>query len=723
MGRFMGMLVATTALTAGGAGAESAAPVAGAVQTAQSQSQGNGDGTVELDTIDVEGAGENPYGPVKGFVPNRSLAGTKTDTPIEEIPQSLSVITRDRMDQQDSDSLPDVFRYTPGVKGEVNGNDTRVDFIRFRGFNDDGNALFREGLALRSSGFGQFRPELYGVQRVEVLRGPASVLFGQGNPGGLVNLVTKRPQEDPFAEVQLELGNFEHREGKFDLGGPVPGSDKVFVRLTGLGRKSDTQVDFVDDDRVYIAPAVTVKPTPDTNLTILAHVQDDDTGSTNQFLPAQGTIQDNPNGSIDTDTFTGNPDFDDFKRTVYSLGYTFEHDFSDALKLRQNARYNKLEVDSEQVFGGGLQPDLRTLNRFAFTADAETEGATVDTNVQARLATGPAKHTLLFGVDYQVYDFAETQGFGLAPSLDIFDPTYSGTVPSAPTFLDTDTEQEQIGVYVQDQIRLYDRVVLTLGGRHDWVDSEVENRISGTTTDQSDSEFTGRVGVVYLTDFGVSPYVSYAESFLPTPGTNAEGEAFDPTTGQQWEAGVRYQPPGTNARISLAGFNLVRQNVRTTDPDNPLNDVQTGEVRSRGIEIEANASLDAGIDLTVGYTFQDVEKTKDNDGFEGKRPRQVPEHEAAAWVHYTVQSGFLEGLGLGTGVRYKGSTFADNANTLEVDGFTLVDAAVSYDWRSFSFKVNAENLFDNKHVASCTSANACFFGTDRRVVGNVTYRW
>ncbi|WP_233993504.1 TonB-dependent siderophore receptor [Salinibacter altiplanensis] len=671
--------------------------------------------TIALDEITVEAN--------RQFVAQGSATGAKTITPVEEIPQATSVITRNRLDIQGLDALSDAFRYTPGVKGEAFGNDTRVDFLRFRGFSDNGNAVFRDGLQLRSSGFGQFRPELYGVQRVTVLRGPSSALFGLGNPGGLVNLVTKRPPVTLSGEVEAALGNFNHQEGRLDVGGPIAGSQRARFRLTALGRSSDTQVEFVDNDRLYVAPALTVKPTSATTITVLSHYQRDNTGSTNQFLPAAGTVRDNPNGDIDRDTFTGNPDFDDYDRTVYSVGYVADHRLTDWIKVSQNLRYNTLDIDSKQVFGGGLQEDQRTLNRFAFTADAETEAFTVDTNVQADVSTGPVAHTLLAGLDFQSYDFEEIQGFGAAPPIDIFDPTFSETTPSAPTSLDNETRQDQVGVYLQNQVRLRDAWVLTLNGRHDWVDSETEDRTSGTTTDQDDSEFTGRAGLVYLSPIGLSPYVSYSTSFQPTVGTNAEGQAFDPTTGEQYELGIRYTVPSLSARVTATGFRIVRENVQTTDPENPQNQVQTGEVRSQGIELGASAAPSTGLNVNLTYTFQDVEITEDNDGNEGNRLSQAPEHEVSAWTDYTVRAGVLDGLGLGGGIRYKDETFASNANTLEVDGATLVDAALFYDWRSFGLEARAENLFDNTYVATCSSAAACFFGSERSGTIALTYQW
>lgn len=661
-------------------------------------------------------------GATEGVVADLATTGTKTDTPIEDIPQSVSVVTRERLDRFGADTISEAFRYVPGVQGEATGNDTRVDFLRFRGFNDDGNAVFRDGLQLRSTGFGQFFPEMYGVQQVEIARGPASSLFGLANPGGVVNLVTKRPPREAFGEAAVEYGSFDHGEARVDVGGPL-GGDDFSVRLTGLVRESDTQVDFVEDNRSFIAPAFTWRPGDDTTLTVLLQYQNDDTGSTNQFLPAQGTVESNPNGEIDSQTFTGEPAFDDFDRETYSVGYLFEHHVNDTWTLRQNARFNRLDVESEQIFGGGLQADLRTLNRFAFTADAETDGVTIDTQAQADLGTGPIRHRLLFGLDYQDYDFEEIQGFGFADPIDVFDPVFGSPIPDTPTFLDTRTEQEQLGVYVQDQITIDEHWVVTLGGRQDEVDTRTTNRLTDSVTDSSDSEFSGRAGLVRHTAIGLSPYIGYAESFLPTSGTDAAGNPFEPTTGEQTEIGLRYQPPGRNMRVTLAAFDLVRENVRTTDPSNPNFDVQTGEIESRGVEIEAAAEFDSGVRLIAAYTNQDVEITESNDGDEGNQPAVVPDERLSLWADYTLRSGPLAGLGFGLGVRYKGETFGDNANSFEVDGETLWDAGVDYRWRNLHFALDATNLFDEEYIESCTSGAACFFGARRDIKASVTYKW
>ncbi len=679
--------------------------------------------STELEAIQIEADELTPFGPTQGIVPEVTGTGTKTATPIDSVPQSMSVITRDRMTRQGMDSTEDAFRYTPGVTGEVNGDDTRVNWLNFRGFTDNGKAVYRDTLQLRSQGFAQFNPELYGVERVEVLRGPASMLYGQANPGGLVNLVTKRPTSEPFGELGVEYGNLDHKELKFDAGGPLNASGSVLGRVTGVVRDSDAQVDSVDDDRVYLAPALTFRPSADTTFTLLSRFQRDDTGSTNQFVPAAGTIRDNPNGDLDPDAFLGNEDFDDFERESYAVGYNLTHEVSDRLTMRQNARYNDLDTTSEAVFGGGLQADQRTLDRSAFATDSTMEGLTVDTNAEMRFTTGPAEHTLLGGVGFQRYEFTEEQRFASAPSIDVFKRNNRGTIGNVPVFQDTEQTQRQIGVYAQDQIRINDQYVVTLGGRHDWVDTDETDNLANTSTDQDDSEFTGRAGFAYESDLGVTPYVSYATSFQPLIGVNAEGKPFEPTTGEQWEAGVRYRPDGIDALVSLAGYNLVRQNIQVTDPNNPNNDVQVGEVRSRGVEFETQANLDSGLNLTASFTLRDVEKTEDTEGFEGKRPRQVAEEKASIWADYTVASGSLDGLNIGAGLRYQGENFADNANDVEVDGFTVADAAVSYDWNKFTLRLRGENIFDEEFVSSCTSTDACFFGATRRARFSIERRW
>lgn len=689
--------------------------------------EGLGDGRIDLAPITVEGetAAETAWGSVEGYVATRSATATKTDTPLIETPQSISVITSDRMESQGVETLADALRYTPGVTAEGFGLDLRGYGLQYRGFFDTVDASFyRDGQQLKGTAFASFHQlDPYGAERLEVMRGPTSVLYGQNLPGGIVNYVSKRPTGQAFGEIAAGFGNRDRYEGKVDLGGSLDEAGTLSYRLTGLARTSDTQVDYVGNDRMFLAPAVSWQPNEKTSLTFLSHFQHDESGWSEQFLPAAGTVLDNPNGSIGSNRFTGEPDFDEYDLTQYSVGYAFEHRPDDFWTLRQNARYAALHNEQRGVFGFGLAADQRTFNRYGDSGESDLRSFTVDNQVQADFTTGALGHTTLFGVDYQHHTYSDIGRSYDVGTIDIFDPVYGGPVVDTGIYTDTYSEQQQIGVYFQEQAE-WRGWNLVLGGRYDTAETDTHDDTFGTRSSQTDSALTVRGGLVYRFDSGIAPYVSYSESFLPVLGTNAAGEPFDPETGTQYEAGVKVQPTGWNSFLTLAAFELTRQNVTTNDPSDPLNQLQTGEQRSRGLEIEALASLAEGLDLSLAYTLLDTEITQSNDGNEGNTPYGVPTHRASLWADYTLQDGTLAGLGLGAGLRYIGETFGDDANTFEVPSVTLVDGSLHYDYGDFSFAINGSNLFDKEYIATCFTAEfGCNYGEGRTVVGSVTYRW
>ncbi len=659
------------------------------------------------------------------FVQPQSSVGTKTDTPLLEVPASMSVIPMDRIDVQQADNLTEALRYTPGITSS--DTDARTDFYRIRGFDQSGSGLFRDGLQLRSNGLAFFRFDTYGAERIDILRGPASVMYGQSGPGGLVNIKSKRPSAQPLRELEFEAGNFDRYQGKFDFAGNLGQSEVLQFRLTGLARDSGTQIEQIDDDRVFVAPAVTWTPNERTSLTVLANFQDDTNGST-QFLPASGTLLPNPNGHLPTSAFVGEEEFESYERQQYAVGYLFEHRYNDAITFRQNARYAALDADYEAVFGLGLQGDQRTLDRFSLIAKPKVDAFTIDSHVQATFTSGPLQHLMLGGVDYQRYESATRTGFDFspagAPPLDIFAPVFGAPVPRPPLFTRTDSDEDQIGVYLQDQIKFAERLVLTLGGRHDWVDTDIDDLNALTSQRQDSGSFTGRAGLTWLmSDLGVAPYVSYAESFLPVAGTDFFGAPFDPETGNQYEVGIKFEPPGRNLLFTAAAFDLARQNVLTADPVNPFAQIQTGEIESRGLEFEAVASAVRGLNLTAAYTLLDLEVTKSNNGDQGLKPNRVPKHSASIWADYTIQDGRFARLGMGSGLRYVGRSFADSLNTLEVPSYVLIDAVAHYDWHRLRLALNIKNLLGKTYVDNCLSAVSCVYGIERTVIGSVRYRF
>jgi len=680
--------------------------------------------TTTLSPIVVTERAETSSSPVEGYVANVGAAGTKTDTPLIETPQSITVITADQLKARGVREMGEVLRYTAGATGEPYGPDARGIFFQLRGFNVADEAFFRDGLLTRGSDFASFMSlDPYGAERFEVLRGPSSVLYGQISPGGILNYVSKRPTEETFGEASLEGGYFARGGGSFDIGGPVTEDGTLLYRLTGHGHYTETQVDFVDKQRAFFAPALTWRPDEDTSLTVLANAQYDKTGWANQFLPPAGTALPNPNGDIPRSTFTGEPDFDRYEQTQESIGYQFAHRFDETFTLRQNARFAHFSNEQEGVFGLGLQDDQRTFDRYGDSGESTMFSFAVDTQLETNFATGALDHTVLFGVDYVHNRFSDIGLEYEVDPIDIFDPVYGSPITLIGAYFDSDVTMDQAGAYLQDQIKI-GGLSLVGGGRHDWSSIGTVERVSGTDDVQDDSAFSWRVGAIYEFDGGVAPYASYATSFMPQVGTDAQGDPFEPETGEQFEVGVKYQPPGWNAFVTLSAFQLTQQNVLTTDPNDDRFQVQTGEVRSRGIEIEGVASLDFGLDLVAAYAFIDAEITESNDGFQGHTPYGIPEHRASFWADYTIPDGRFAGLGAGFGMRFTGETFGDDENTFKVEDSVVFDASLHYDHDPFSFALNASNLFDTRYVSSCYHVGAgCFYGERLQIVAEATYRW
>jgi iron complex outermembrane recepter protein len=686
-------------------------------------------GVTQLAPVTVEDRKfrETASGPVNGYVATRSATGTKTDTPLIETPQSISVIPRERFEAQGATSVSEALAYTAGVNPSVYGPDSRYDWISIRGFDANSPGFFQDGLHARNNNtYAIWRLEPYGVERIEVLRGPGSVLFGGVNPGGLVNVVSKRPTATPQYEVQVQTGSFDRRQLAADLSGPL--SDKVLYRVIGLGRESGTQTDKVDDDRLFFAPSLTWMPTTDTTLTLLSHFQRENSGTMLGFLPASGTLLPNPNGQIPRDRFVGEPDFDKFEKTQFAVGYLFEHHVSDAWSVRQNLRYGRMDLDYKEVGASGIDvgdPTQQTVARFSFTSREKVSSLAIDNQVESRFDTGPMRHTVLAGVDYQKHTFDQRTGQGTAPSLNAYNPVYGQAVDDPPLYIDSDFDLEQTGLYLQEQMKLFEKFVLVLGGRYDFATIKTDDRLAATQSEQSDGQFSGRVGVVYLSEIGLAPYASYAESFFPTVGMDpSTGQAFKPETGQQVEIGVKYQPPNHKSFVTLAAFDLHRQNYLTYDLLG--NARQTGEIRSRGIEVEGVANLFAGFNVTAAYTWLpqfETTKTSNPDDL-GKRLPNTAKHMASLWADYRITQGLAEGLGFGAGVRYIGETFGDFANTneMKVPDYVLFDAAARYEKEGWRFALNMRNLTDEDYVATC-SYGICYYGAGRSAVFTVSRRW
>ncbi|WP_043312184.1 TonB-dependent siderophore receptor [Pseudomonas sp. ML96] len=685
------------------------------------------DDTLALDPASIQGQAYSSASADDGYVARRASVGSKTDAPLLETPTSVSVVTREQIEAQQPKTVAQALRYTPGVNAELAGPQFVTDQMMIRGFQMGTGRMLRDGTRTFLPDFlGWDAPEPYGLERIEVLRGASSVLYGVSDPGGQVNLVSKRPTTEPLRHVQLQAGNLDYRQGAFDVSDALDEEGIWSYRLTGLLREADSQVDHISNRRQYVAPAISFRPSSDTEFTVLAEYQKQ-TGNFANPLPAAGTVFGTAQGRLDRDTYVGNTNYDHMTNEKTSLGYVFEHHLDDVWTLRQNLRYSYYRQDSSELaIYGPIAPPL--YSRYLQEREGDGRLFTVDTQAQADFATGDVQHTLLGGFDYNNGKFDQTQDLSFVGEVfDVFNPVHDEPltfIPQPAFGSDYQQKLSQTGVYLQDQLQL-DSWVFVLGGRYDWTSDQRDDRVPQT---QKDERFTARAGVVYLFDNGLAPYASYSESFLPTIGRAADGSQLEPTIGKQYEIGLKYEPVGYNALYTIAAFDLTRENLTEYLPFGVVR--QDAEVRSKGIELEAKAEITQGLNLIGSYTWNDVEVTESNTGTEGTTPFRVPEHMASLWADYRVQGGALSGLRFGAGARYVGSTYGDSANSFKVDSYSVVDALVSYplgqlaaNLEGVELSLNAVNLFDEDYVAGCFNDVGCQYGQQRTVYATLDYNW
>ncbi|MFT4272423.1 MAG: ferrichrome porin FhuA [Pantoea sp.] len=679
---------------------------------------------------------ESAWGPAPTIAAKRSATATKTDTPIEKTPQSVSVVTQEEMAMHNVQSVKRAFSYTPGISDNRGSSDV-IDAFSIRGFSEVNTNQYLDGLKLQADNYSEFAIDPYFLERAELLRGPASVLYGKSNPGGVVSLVSKRPTQETLREVQFQMGTDNRFSTGFDFGGALDDSGVYSYRLTGLARSQDAQQEMNKEKRYTIAPSFSWRPDANTRFDLLTYFQNEPETGYYGWLPREGTVV--PITRADGSQFKLPTNFDEgepsnkIARNTKMVGYSFEHSFNDTWTVRQNLRYADLRTDYRSIYGSGYDPSIEMINRGYARSNEKLNQFAVDTQAQAKFLTGAVDHTLLMGVDYQRTRNDIDAVYAGAEPISPFNPQYGNdAMVGTPFPYQYLNRQEQTGLYTQDQME-WNRWVLTLGGRYDYAMTSALNRNGNSEEKNHDQAFTWRGGLNYVFDNGIAPYFSYSESFIPTPGTTADGQPFDPSRAKQYEAGVKYVPKDRPIVITAAVYQLTKSKNLTADPNNLNFSVQSGEIRSRGVELEAKAALTANINLTAGYSYTDAEYTHDTD-LQGKTPVQVPKQTASLWSDYTFHETALSGLTLGAGVRYTGASkglYSSGANenqNFDVKGYTVVDAAVKYDLARFglpgsSLGINVNNLFDREYVASCYREYACYWGSDRQIVGTATFRF
>ncbi|SNY98975.1 TonB-dependent siderophore receptor [Halomonas sp. hl-4] len=659
----------------------------------------------------------------------------KVDTPEVETPRAISTVDAEELETRAVNKYDETFQYRSGVVSQPYGDDNNTDWFFLRGFSAE-NSTYQDGLRLfRSGGYFWWMNEPFGIERVDLLKGPASILYGEAPPGGVINAISKRPTDEAQGTLEIEAGNQDHRQVGIDVSGPVGERDDMRYRMVGLYRDGEGELEGSEKERYYFAPSLEVDLSEDTSVTFLASVQKDEGVPTTGFFPAYGTLNSTPFGEIDRDTNLGQPDYDKVEQQQTSFGYELEHQLNDTWEFQQNARYSRLDLELRTVYPDSYITPPRDITRGVVDRDGDYDAFNIDNRFIARTYTDNTENTLLLGAGYQELnlDYANADSFRTLgdgssyftsiDTVDLFNPDYSAfTAPDTGDPTRHEVERNQLGVYAQNQLRIADKWIFLAGARYDTVESSDDfSDSSGRSSEGYDDEqLSLTAGAMYLGDNGVSPYLSYSESFTPVAGIGPDGESYEPLEGRQMEAGLKVAPLNFDGYLTLAAFDVEEENTLISTGA-PVQE-QVGERRSQGVEVEGVSYLTDNLKLTASYTYTDT-RYDVNDAQRDERAPFVPYHMASAWLDYDF-AGDLSGLSVGGGVRYMGETVpsADSGIDREVSSATLYDAMASYDINdNWTAQMNVNNLTDEKYVSGCDYY--CYYGASRSVVGSLKYNW
>lgn len=690
--------------------------------------------TALLLSATVAAAAETTQQPLEEIVVTGRLTAfgaTRSATPILETARSVSIISQEEFRARGALTLDDALTYTAGVTGDAFGFSTRGDFASVRGFDA---AEYRDGQQVLFGFYNNTRSDIYMLEQVEVLKGPASVLFGKGSPGGIINASSKLARPDVDGEILLDIGDEDRRQVSVDYGRHLGGN--FYGRVVGIYRDSDTQIDFVTDDALILMPSLTWT-NGRTSVTAMVEYADRDSDTSNQFLPLTGTacvdgnvtvspasICANSNGEmIEYDSYMGEPGFNRYDTNSTLVSLLGSHEFNDIASIDAVIRYKDGEADYRQAWvsftGAGFpRVDADGVGpRSFYVSEARSEQFAVDVRTRFAFDTGPLNHEVFVGAFWQEVEtdndtlFLYGQG-----TFDTYDPQYGfvpPTIAAGATVADGPASKtDDLGFYVNDQISI-GQWKLNLGARFD--DTETRS----PTASQSDQETTLSVGLLYAFESGISPYASWSESFQPVIGLNsATGEPLEPRRGEQYELGVKYQPPGTRTYVTLAWFDIEESNLPNpsalvTSPDQQ----QEGVGSVDGIELEAQTRIgDWSVEANV--TLLNTRSA------EGVPFDSTPEEMVSAWFQYEPSRGRLEGLRAGLGIRYAGGNESNNVPAgvrVTTDGYTVLDALLGYRRGNWDFTLNLRNLADENYQSTCLARGDCFPSEDRSVLGRVAW--
>lgn len=667
---------------------------------------------------------ESATAPTQGYTAKTSTGATKTYQPLITTAQSVSVVTRQQMEDQGVVNVSQALSYTPGVYSTFGGASTRFDAISLRGYHGgDVDNIFLDGMRLMSDGGShniiQIAP--WFLDRIDVIKGPSSALYGQSVPGGLVNLTSKRPQFTSQGHIQAFGGTQNTKGAAFDYTDAI--NDQWAYRLTGITRNTDTQVDNTREERYAISPSLLWQPDSDTSLLLRAYLQKDPSGGYHGSLPLDGTRYEHNGRKLSTHTNEGDPG-DGYQRREQIYSYAFDHQFSDVWSVYSSGSYTHSDVKLDQVYQVGWIGDSDMLARGYSGSEGSLDGWSTDNRVKADFTTGEVAHTLVLGGEYHRFRNDIWTGAGSAAPLDpwtYYTPQSGHTVTYSD---DNNRRYYQAGVYLQDEM-VWNRWHANLSTRYDRIVSEQVSNTFATSARRSDDHISSRASLLYAFENGLSPYLSYSQAITPAMLSGPDGNLLKPTTAEQYEAGLKFQPPGSSDLYSIAIFDLTQKDVATRDPNiGTATFLPAGKVHSQGVELEARNQLTPRLSTIAGYTWNRLRFADSKDGTDNNTPQLTPDQMASLWAHYQ----FNFGISAGAGVRYIGKQWADDANTERLPSTTLIDAMIRADlgaWTSSLkgayLQVNANNLTDREYLSGCYGTNNCYWGAERSVVATVGY--
>lgn len=657
-----------------------------------------------------------------GMIATSAESVTKSLTPILLQPFSIASVTREQMTQQNAQNITESLAYTAGAQSlSTNAAVPQaVDSFILRGFEADeylDGMRIPQGYNSVQSGPSSLNLDPNDLERLEILLGPSSTLYGQSNLGGIVDAVSKQPISTPYHSLQFQAGTYSWLQGTGDFSGPLNHSGSLLYRADGVVRNADTYVYGIQDNRYTINPTLTWHLSPNTALTGYTKFLRTTSDSITGYVPQLGTLIPASYGFLPVSFQTGDPTFDRYRKNQLFAGYRFDHQGDGRWMLQHQLRYVHSATNTHFIFPYALASDAVTLYRYSYNLIPAIDGIQTDTHASRQLDRGKVHHSLIGGLDYQWQSYNNNYGLGLASNLVITNPVYGQGDTIAPISVKLKQTQYQGGLYGQDEIRVGGFTVVA-GGRGDFTAENTVDALTGTSTAQSPNAFTGHAGISYHLR-GLAPYFSYSTSFLPTLAAGYDGKPFLPTRGSNIEGGLKYQLSRIPLMFRVSGFSLTEQNVSVADPNHPGFSIQTGEIHTPGAEMQLSGSV-RHLDFTAAFTHIQPVNTKSTTDPD-KQPETIADNTASLWSHYAIPTQWVNGLGFGAGVRFVGQSWGDAANDFRVAGFTVFDGAMDYTRDRWRFAVNAKNIGNRRYVDGCYSAYQCAYGAARTVVGSTTF--